>query len=62
MGALVSFVYPDETTWDEKTIRTKYLVNKQIEDSKIKLKSVEAEAGEKFYKELKCHFKKKLKT
>jgi len=63
MGSLLSvFDYFDDDqkeTWDSKSIRQKYLVNKQIEDThKIKLKSVKAND---FYSDLKNHFNKKKK-
>lgn len=62
MGTVMSLynIFDEELdTWDEKSIRAKYLVAKQIEDSKkIKLRSVE---GEDFYSELKNHFENKKK-
>lgn len=45
MGAIISYMYPEDVMgiWDEKTMRNKYLVHKQIKDSKkIKLKPVNA--------------------
>jgi hypothetical protein len=43
MGSILSTYYEQER-WDQKTIRQKYLVNKQIEDSdKIKLKTIKAD-------------------
>jgi hypothetical protein len=43
MGSILSTYYEQER-WDQKTIRQKYLLNKQIEDSdKIKLKTIKAD-------------------
>ena len=54
MGSVMSLYYGDDIVWDNKTIRQKYLVNKQIEDSdKIKLRCIEAH---KFYGELQDQF------